>query len=607
MVRPMHTVESMLPSLGILGASEFWVTKWVTPLWLLGTGVAAGLILLAISVAILRGLSFIPLFDLLQKNRKAAHVVALLIAVALGGSLFVLGCPLFADQTQVIEMQKNETSGYSQALSPNKEQVMYGLAITLLAVVISWGLIFGSMPKHTKELFGYLTDGISSYFLIWCGVWILIAAGTTPLVDDPVATLKATPKVFNSGIEKQPVVVESSEKDEKGNDKLQLADELAFNPSLLYRIQITTDKPILIADEETADKFEMPPLRVEPGQVVDWVRGNGETPPFSLEPGAGIYLLNLDKTPANVLFTLSTIPPIPETRMIPITAFAIFFLGFAMIAQNAVAPKLSAVALATAKSELAQPLFLVLLFLGIVAIVTFVFLPFYTLGEDTKSLKECGITVILVLAIFQGVWAASGSVSDEIEGRTALTVLSKPIQRRSFVIGKFLGIFWVLLLMFAILGSFELISVSYKPLFEARETSEGVPSWQGCFLEVSRTIPGLVMALMQATILSAISVAVSTRLPQLANFAVCFGIYLVGNLTPTLVGSSDQQFEIVRFVAQLIAVVIPILDHFNMQAAIDANNAIPYSLLCGNLVYTGLYVALAMFIALLFFEDRDLA
>jgi hypothetical protein len=44
-----------------------------------------------------------------------------------------------------------------------------------------------------------------------------------------------------------------------------------------------------------------------------------------------------------------------------------------------------------------------------------------------------------------------------------------------------------------------------------------------------------------------------------------------------------------------------------MQAAIDANNAIPFSLLCGNLVYTGLYVALSMFIALLFFEDRDLA
>jgi hypothetical protein len=115
------------------------------------------------------------------------------------------------------------------------------------------------------------------------------------------------------------------------------------------------------------------------------------------------------------------------------------------------------------------------------------------------------------------------------------------------------------------------------------------------------------MALMQATVLSAISIAVSTRMPQLANFAICFGIYLVGNLTPTLVGSSEQQFEIVRFVAQLIAVVIPMLDHYSMQAAIDANNAIPFSLLCGNLVYTGLYVALSMFIALLFFEDRDLA
>jgi len=120
-------------------------------------------------------------------------------------------------------------------------------------------------------------------------------------------------------------------------------------------------------------------------------------------------------------------------------------------------------------------------------------------------------------------------------------------------------------------------------------------------------LPGLAMAFMQSIVLSAISVALATRLPQLANLSVCFAIYVIGNLTTSLVSSTQEGFEIVRFVAELVATIIPILEHFSMQAAIDAGNPITMSLLSGSLVYCLLYVLLAMFLALLLFEDRDLA
>ena len=115
------------------------------------------------------------------------------------------------------------------------------------------------------------------------------------------------------------------------------------------------------------------------------------------------------------------------------------------------------------------------------------------------------------------------------------------------------------------------------------------------------------MAFMQACVLTAISVALATRIPQLANLAICFSIYVIGNLSTVFVSSTQEAFDIVKFVAQLIATVIPILEHFQLQAAIDAGNPITMSLLSGNLLYCLLYVMLAMFLALLLFEDRDLA
>jgi hypothetical protein len=112
---------------------------------------------------------------------------------------------------------------------------------------------------------------------------------------------------------------------------------------------------------------------------------------------------------------------------------------------------------------------------------------------------------------------------------------------------------------------------------------------------------------MQAILLTAVSVALATRLPLLANLSVCFAIYVIGNLTTSIVSSTVGAFPIVEFIAQLIATVIPILEHFQLQTAIDADRPITMSLLSGNLIYCLLYILLAMFLALLLFEDRDLA
>jgi len=58
-------------------------------------------------------------------------------------------------------------------------------------------------------------------------------------------------------------------------------------------------------------------------------------------------------------------------------------------------------------------------------------------------------------------------VADEIEGRTALTVLSKPIGRRSFIMEQILGILWTVVVLFIVLGLVLLICVGYKPIYDS--------------------------------------------------------------------------------------------------------------------------------------------
>lgn len=280
--------------------------------------------------------------------------------------------------------------------------------------------------------------------------------------------------------------------------------------------------------------------------------------------------------------------------------FAIYFLLVL------VAPKVAAIAHTTAKEAWAQPLFWVVLVLGAVLLMVFPFIPYYTLGEDVKMIKDSGLALITVLSVILAVWTASVSVSDEIEGRTALTLLSKPVGRRQFILGKFLGVLAPTASVFLVLGALFLATISYKVKHEARETSNPEPSAAECQTEMLQIVPGLALKFMEATMLASISIALSTRLPMLPNLVICVTIYALGHLAPVF-ANAFRESRLVSFFGQFIATVLPNLDDFDIPAAVSTGRIVPMAYLAWAAVYSLLYSTVAMVLALLMFEDRDLA
>lgn len=270
-------------------------------------------------------------------------------------------------------------------------------------------------------------------------------------------------------------------------------------------------------------------------------------------------------------------------------------------------PKLAAIARISAKETCSQPLFYVLLVLGAGLILLFSVIPYNTFGEDLKEMKISSLQLIMGMSVFLAVWSASVSISDELEGRTALTLLSKPVGRRQFIVGKFLGVLAPVFIMFIVLGVIFLAAVSYKVKYDARELMLPEPLWQQCQQEMLQIVPGLVLAFLETMVLAAISVAISTRLPKLPNLVICASIYVIGHLVPLLVQSAVGKLPIVTFVGQFLATVLPVLDHFNIQAAVAAGRDVPLSYLAWVAGYSVLYSTIAMLVALIMFEDRDLA
>jgi ABC-type transport system involved in multi-copper enzyme maturation permease subunit len=397
--------------------------------------------------------------------------------------------------------------------------------------------------------------------------------------------------------------------EDESQDPPQHPIEVHIRTSELHGFELTSDQSITV-DVKKAEAVDVAPMiEASPGDTFAWQhRMDGKTL-FEDEQIDTLYIRNYGLSDAKVIVKLVIRPMHPEVRSVAFTAVAIIAVFLLYILQRAALPKMSAIALATFKSEIAQPLFMIVMLVGVFALLAFIWIPYNTFGEDIKVLKDSGMVLIKVLCIIQAVWAASTSVSEEIEGRTALTVLSKPLRRRSFILGKYLGIFLTVAVVFILLGTVLMLVTAYKPIYDAKENSLEQPIWQMCHLEMVGVVPGLLLAFMEVSILSAISVAISTRLPMLANFIISFAIYVIGHLTPLLVQSSveGKMFEAVVFVAQLLSTLFPVLDHFSIEAAVAAGVPVPYTYLGWALLYTVIYGMIALLLALVLFEDRDLA
>ena len=271
-------------------------------------------------------------------------------------------------------------------------------------------------------------------------------------------------------------------------------------------------------------------------------------------------------------------------------------------------PKVGAIAWVTAKETLLQPLFLILTLAGIFGLFIFLFLSYHTLGEDIKIVVSQGLTLIKLLAVFLAIWTASTSIADEIEGKTALMILAKPVGRTHFVLGKYFGVMIAVVVLFLILGTFFVNSVAYKLVYEAREIGKEIPTQLECYEYVVRILPGLVLAFFEAIVLAAISVAISTRLPLLPNLTICLTIYALGHIVPMIVVSNAAaQMPLVAFFANLVCAFLPVLDHFNMETAVAMDKSVPMQYVAMSGVYSLLFALVALVLSLALFEDRDLA
>jgi ABC-type transport system involved in multi-copper enzyme maturation permease subunit len=263
-----------------------------------------------------------------------------------------------------------------------------------------------------------------------------------------------------------------------------------------------------------------------------------------------------------------------------------------------------------------QKVFNILLIFGLVVIACALFFRQFDFGEEFKFVKDFCLGAISIFGTCIAIVGTSMLLPNEVEHRTIYTILSKPVRRFEFLLGKYLGSVQLLLtstvlmsLMFAAVMYVMMMVSQNRVLHEAGQNEGAVPT------EVQQQIKqihaaaldpdivkGILLIFIKLCVMAGVTLLVSTFSTSMVfNVVVSFMVFIAGHLVSTATEMWGH-----HAVAKWLLAIVPDLGAFNVADDIILGNAIPWSHVGSvslyGLVYTAAVVAAAHFI----FEGREI-
>ncbi|HUO07736.1 MAG TPA: ABC transporter permease subunit [Phycisphaerae bacterium] len=248
--------------------------------------------------------------------------------------------------------------------------------------------------------------------------------------------------------------------------------------------------------------------------------------------------------------------------------------------------RLGAITRITYYEALLQPFTIIVVVMGIAAITILAFVPYYTMGEDYKMYRDVAISMAFLFTLPIMVFASTKVIDEEIENRTMLTLMSKPIARWQVVIGKYFGVTVLCLGVIAALGIiagtcaylryFDDMRIDY---FVSRTVQENDLLNLNNTKAVLAIIPSILLEFLQLAMLAAVSVAISTRWGLALNVTATVILYIGANISRYAV-AMDLPAPL-SWVVWLVAHLLPNL------ASMDLSQRLVY----GNFNYGNRFIA----------------
>ena len=270
-----------------------------------------------------------------------------------------------------------------------------------------------------------------------------------------------------------------------------------------------------------------------------------------------------------------------------------------------------------------RPLYYILLFTFALAIFGSKTLTLFSFFQEINMVREMGLATITFWGFIIIVVTSGLVVTQELEDRTAVTLLSKPIQRTDFLLGKFAGLVVSLIPGMIVLAGVLFLTLWMMALpkmpFHDRELVAAVEGGASPFAAVIRitweqfvmrqsgvVLEGALLSFFQTAILAAAAVSFSAFFPNVVSVAATTFVFIIGNVSSYMLASVENlKIGPLSALGRAGSYLIPNLGYFNLQMYFSEGKIISFRYLGLSFAYTALYVVAVFLISCSLFQKRE--
>jgi ABC-type transport system involved in multi-copper enzyme maturation permease subunit len=215
-----------------------------------------------------------------------------------------------------------------------------------------------------------------------------------------------------------------------------------------------------------------------------------------------------------------------------------------------------------------------------------------SIGIERLVVVNLGLSAVSLFGVVIAIFIGIGLVSKEIEKRTLYTVLSRPVHRWEFIVGKFFGLAGTLVVntFFMAVGVFAaLLYVSHR--FAAPD------GW---------ILVALYFIVLQFIIITSLTLLFSSFSSPLLSAVFAFALFVIGSFAEDLRGFAAMAQGASRWLATATVYLVPNFSSLNVISSVAHGQPVAAQLIFSNTAYALLYATMALCGAVVIFEHRNL-
>jgi Cu-processing system permease protein len=171
-----------------------------------------------------------------------------------------------------------------------------------------------------------------------------------------------------------------------------------------------------------------------------------------------------------------------------------------------------------------------------------------SISEEERVARDVGIAGISLFGSLTAIFLGILLLYTEVQRRTIHGIVSKPIERWEFVVGKYVGMALVLTVLVVVFGL----------------AMAGMLAWQGSGMTLA-VFKAVVMSWMEVLVVAAIAIFFSSFSTPFLSGIFALGIWVLGRVTPDIERATQAASSAIGGIASVALRIIPDLHLFSVS------------------------------------------